>query len=92
MRTELRRKTLELCAVRNELQKMWMDYIKRKGFISLEGSCITMWDGACERMDRLEYNDGVVEIVDVFGNRYNFAEDVGIETLLELHDVILTKQ
>ena len=92
MRTDLRRKTLELCVVRNDLKQMWMDYVKQKGVVQLDGACITIFNGASERMEKLEYNCGVVEIVDVFGNRYDFAEDAGLETLLELHDVVLTKK
>ena len=92
MRTDLRRKTLELCVVRNELKEMWMDYVKQKGVIPLDGESITMWDGASTRMDRLEYESGIVYIVDIYGNSYNFAEDTGLETLLELHDVVLTKK
>ena len=92
MRTDLIRKTLELCVVRNELKEMWMDYVKQKGVIPLRGESISMWDGASMRMDRLECESGIVYIVDIYGNSYNFAENIGLETLLELHDVVLTKK
>lgn len=68
-----------------ELKRLWMEYVKEKKEIKLNGLYVTMWDGAGERMDRLTYHDGEVFIVDVFGGEYSFEEDTGFEALAELY-------
>lgn len=69
-----------------ELKRLWMEYVKEKKEIKLNGLYVTMWDGAGERMDRLTYHDGEVLIVDVFGSEYSFEDDAGFEALAELYD------
>jgi hypothetical protein len=68
-----------------ELKRLWMEYVKEKKEIKLNGLYVTMWDGAGERMDRLTYHDGEVIIVDVFGSEYSFEDDAGFEALAELY-------
>ena len=74
-----------------ELKRLWMEYVKEKGEVKLDGCYVTMWDGAGERMDKLEYRDGKVFIVDVFGGEYSFEDDTSLESLVELYDFMFVK-
>ena len=85
-------KTEELFSLRNELKELWMEYVKLEGEVPLGGAFLTMWDGSGERMDKMFYRDGEVFIKDVFGNEYDFNSDTDFESLVDLYDIILTKQ
>lgn len=88
METKLIEKTAQLCDSIKELKRLWMDYVREQGEVSLGGHCITMLDGSSERMEKLTHHDGEVFIVDCFGNEWNFELDTDPETLIELHDVV----
>lgn len=88
MKQELIQKTTEFINHGKKLKQLWMDYVRQEGEISLGGHCITMWDGCSERMEKLTHHDGEVFIVDHFGNEWNFESDTGLETLIELYEVV----
>lgn len=92
MKKQLMQKTEELFSLRNELKELWMEYVKLEGEVPLGGAFLTMWDGSGERMDKMFYRDGEVFIKDVFGNEYDFNSDTDFESLVDLYDIILTKQ
>ena len=83
--------TEEYLSQSKELKRLWMEYVKEKKEIKLNGFYVTMWDGAGERMDRLTYHDCEVFIVDVFGGEYNFEHCTGLEALVELYDFMFVK-
>ena len=87
-----KQKTVELINLRDELKELWMEYVKLEGEVPLGGAYLTMWDGSGERMDKMFYRDGEVFIKDVFGNEYDFKSDTDFESLVDLYDIILTKQ
>lgn len=92
MKKELiRQVTEDYLSQSKELKRLWMEYVKEKGEIKLNGFYVTMWDGAGERMDRLTYHHGEVFIVDVFGGEFSFENDTGLEALVELYDFIFVK-
>lgn len=83
--------TEEYLSQSKELKRLWMEYVKEKKEVKLNGLYVTMWDGAGERMDRLTYHDGEVFIVDVFGGEFSFENDTGLEALVELYDFMFVK-
>ena len=92
MKKELIRQVAEeYLSQSKEMKRLWMEYVKEKKEIKLNGLYVTMWDGCGERMSKLTYHDGEVFIVDVFGGEYNFEHGIGLEALAELYDFMFVK-
>ena len=89
MEKKLIEKTTQLCDSAEQLKELWMEYVRQQGEVDLGGHYVTMYDGSGEHMQKLTHHDGCVYIVDVYGNEWDFSTDVGPETLIELHDVVL---
>ena len=73
------------------LRSLWRDYVRERVEVSLGRSHITLVDGVSERMDKMVPEGDDVMLVDQFGNRFSLYADCGIETLMELHDVVLVE-
>lgn len=81
--------TDDVCSIQKELLRLWKDYVKQHGDIDLKGTYITMWDGGGERMQKLVCRKDELTLIDVYGNPWSMDSDVGVDTLVELHDVVL---
>lgn len=92
MKEALIKKTNEIYRSGDELRRMWEEYVRNNKEVPLDRSHITLLDGVTERMDKMIIRNGEVLLVDQFGNMFSLWSDCGLDTLMELCDVVFANE